>query len=275
MQIKKLIISLFVILSGLALQSQDTYEDVFRKAVRQGDFAFEKGEYEEAIRKYRAAAAVDPSKKGLINEKLYQVYEKAEYLLIEAIAARDLAEKEEREIQAAVDSVTAMRSLILQTQGETQELDRQIQLLTAVHNEEKQAEEAIANDEFERALHHYQTAIQNLTTSNERDSSILYKIQFLEEQMLELADFVNALNIGDSLLEKKDILGAYEAYLGTKESAYGIALFEGATFGFRPLFFEECISGKTKSKETISRNPGQISRNQPVFRKTFSGKESG
>ena len=224
MQIKKLIISLLVILFGGIIQAQGIYEDVFRKAVRQGDLAFEKGEYEEAIRQYRAAAAVDPSKKGLINNKLYQVYEKAENLLIEAIAARDLAEKEERQIQLAVDSVNAMQSLLLQTQGETQELDQRIQLLTTVHNEEKQAEEAVANDEFERALKHYQTAIQNLSASNARDSSTFYKIQFLEEKKRELTAFVNAIHHGDSLFEKKNILKAYEAYLGARESDFGVEI---------------------------------------------------
>src|SRR3954471_1901190 len=68
----------------VAAKAQNNYTE----AIRQGDEAFNNGQYKVAINKYFAAQAFDPSKKDIVKEKVGMTFDKIDGLRVQAIDSK-------------------------------------------------------------------------------------------------------------------------------------------------------------------------------------------
>ena len=97
----KKLLSLIVLALPLLVTAQRNYAE----AIQQGDAAFAKGEYKNAINKYFAAEAFDPSKKEVVKRKVNVVFDKIEVLRKEADEALKQVKKEQTATKTALDKL--------------------------------------------------------------------------------------------------------------------------------------------------------------------------
>src|SRR4051812_37842923 len=86
-------IRFFSFLYCLALLVTAKGQNNYIEAIQQGDDAFNKQQYKNAINKYFAAEAFDPTKKALVKEKVNRTFKKIEDLRAEAENAKRKAEE--------------------------------------------------------------------------------------------------------------------------------------------------------------------------------------
>lgn len=80
----KIFFLLFSITCFVTAKAQNTYTT----AIKQGDDAFNNGQYKVAINKYFAAEAFDPSKKDVVKEKLNLTFDQIDALRLKAIDSK-------------------------------------------------------------------------------------------------------------------------------------------------------------------------------------------
>ena len=72
------------------------------KPLQQGDALFQAGKFKDAINKYLAAEAMDPSQRSVVSARLNEVLQKIEQLQAEALVAKQEAELREEELREAL-----------------------------------------------------------------------------------------------------------------------------------------------------------------------------
>ncbi len=79
---------IFLFLIGIFLFAEAKSQTTYAEAIKQGDDAFNNGQYKVAINKYFAAEAFDPSKKDVVKEKLNLTFDRIDALRQEAISSK-------------------------------------------------------------------------------------------------------------------------------------------------------------------------------------------
>ncbi|MEO5683302.1 MAG: hypothetical protein ABIQ88_11715 [Chitinophagaceae bacterium] len=100
-----------------------TAQKNFAEAMQQGDTAFSNGQFKTAINKYFAAEAFDPSKKGLVKERVNRVFDNVEMLRREAETARIQALTEKDRAEKAEQAQASQTKIVLNEKSKLQTLN--------------------------------------------------------------------------------------------------------------------------------------------------------